>query len=739
MEAEMHPVDPETGVPKPTKEVDSNHEVHLPFIGSWFHEISVAGAFIFPSAVMLLLNSKAFGEMPHEDALLGLQAILALLVLYAYSVRSGQKEHLSLAHAVEWAPCASMFVLMNTTHMLAMGYSTLATYVACRSTTPLWVSAAQFWLDGQRPSPISLMAICFVILGSYVYLWHNFNGISLNLLYSVANVAAATVYTVLVRREHQGWTGHGMSFWNFAWSLPLLGLRFMLSDPEEKSSSAFVLAALFRHPLKAGSLAVLGSCILACLVGVTALRAQKVMSAMSYNVLDTFSCILSISLGALLFADRWLPSMIVGLLLTVGGIVFYTVVETYGQRPATIPEITKTDLAPPTKAQVLKAVGFVLAALVVMVAMERLEATTDYGSSDPRQWTSDQALEWMHEVEFPPAALESFKGSDGATLFATREEVWAQFGLIDQFYTFHELVEDHDAEKAYRERGRHATSEDDQGDYTHDGHPDDRQDDHDDEHGLADYDDHGRRDGYDGQHDDDEEIYDDDDHHHHGAHPAGNGTGSNTTGLSTYYLDHDHDDEYYHDEPDAAHGEAGGNHTHGNRTRTRHGNPYADEDEDVDEEAYDDHDDDHHGDHDDDHHDDHGGGYDDHGDGDHDGDGDGDDNHDGRDDNYDPNDMTRDSNSTEVMDSPALDGNHGDHGDHGASDDHSRDHSGEASGDHSGDASGDHSGDVSGDHSGGVSGDHSGDHGADQQNANPGSDSASDTSSSEPAPPATAR
>ena len=293
--------------------------------------------YAFASVSMTLVNKGAVKAIPFpyflcliQNALTIVIALFVALVLAPGHDKLGLKLKITQAVLITWMPALILFVLMLISSMSAMKYLAVPSVLVFRALTPLATAAfSMCLLENSIPSKAEWASLAVIVVGAACYLAADPSFSLYGYAWMLLNLFAAALYHVYVKRCINKLTPSTMDLvlLNNVLSIPIfLLLGATIDDPVG-------LVQQLQHVSLGGWLAVLGSCIVAGLIAFSGFFLQAAVSPTTATVINHLTKVCTFIASYLIFQDRFGAWMLVGVILTLAGTIWYTALTKKGPPP----------------------------------------------------------------------------------------------------------------------------------------------------------------------------------------------------------------------------------------------------------------------------------------------------------------------------------------------------------------------------------------------------------------------
>ena len=280
------------------------------------------------SSSMTILNKAAILAFSFPFWLCTLQnlatlAVLAIIVLIAPKGHKifGLRVKYSNKVVLTWTPAAVLFCTMLVSAMSAMQTMSVTTVLVTRSLTPLVTLIFESRILSVKASPRIWISLISILGGSVFYCMAEIEGTLIGYIWLGVNLLAASAYHVYVKKviNDLNLSTMDMVLYNNVMSIPLLVAIGIVADDTRHLAHGFLamdgLAWLW----------VSLSLVCAGFISFTGFGMQALISATSSTVVNHINKVNSFIFAHLLFQDKINPLMIIGMLITMAGTVWYSV------------------------------------------------------------------------------------------------------------------------------------------------------------------------------------------------------------------------------------------------------------------------------------------------------------------------------------------------------------------------------------------------------------------------------
>ena len=301
-----------------TKEHDKKSAKHLADVVFWLFMLFLA------SVTMTVGNKYVMKEWDFANTLTLLQNGTA--VLYLGAGRLTNKLDMKPFALQQWKVFAvsSFFLAMQIlTSLKALPLVAIATVVAFRNSCTVVIALIDYFCFGTRFSKPMMYALVLTTIGMLIYAFQDINFNFVGYMWLVGNSAATIfntfwnkVYITKYTRELKIQTSYGVSFIQQSETIPIV-LFMALANQEGGAASAL-------GPLPFSTkLMVLLTCGGGVLIGIAYPKCFSLVSGTSVVVASTANKAVSILIGMYLFGTRLSFTQIIGLLVCIGGSLWY--------------------------------------------------------------------------------------------------------------------------------------------------------------------------------------------------------------------------------------------------------------------------------------------------------------------------------------------------------------------------------------------------------------------------------
>lgn len=283
-------------------------------------------SYCLASTSMTLLNKGAIKALPFPYWLCVMQNMATLIILFLVwlSVEKGHKifgfrVQITLRMLKYWMPAVILFCLMLVSSLSALHLTSVPTVLVFRSLTPVVTLVFESRLLGASASLNVWLSLVVILLGAICYVITDFQASVAGYLWLSTNLISAALYHVYVKWiiNMIGVSTMDMVLFNNALSVPLLlTFAFVVDKPRQ------ILPALGDLDVLAW-LWVVFSLVVAGVISFTGFGLQATVSATSATVVNHFNKVASFIAAYLIFKDNFNAWMVVGIIVTLLGTVWY--------------------------------------------------------------------------------------------------------------------------------------------------------------------------------------------------------------------------------------------------------------------------------------------------------------------------------------------------------------------------------------------------------------------------------
>jgi len=299
--------------------------------------ISWIAGYCLASSSMTILNKAAIKAFNFPYWLCTFQNFATLLVL-AVIVNLVPKGHKIFGLRVQysnqvlftWTPAALLFCLMLVSAMSAMQTMSVTTVLVARSLTPLVTLILESRVLSVKASVRIWFSLGTILVGSVFYCMAEMEGSTVGYIWLGVNLLAAAAYHVYVKKviNDLNMSTMDMVLYNNAMSIPLLIAAGVIADNTRDLPYGFTsmdgLAWLW----------VSLSLITASFISFTGFGMQAVISATSSTVVNHINKVASFIVAHVIFEDKINALMTIGMIITLGGTIWYSVERLMERRAA---------------------------------------------------------------------------------------------------------------------------------------------------------------------------------------------------------------------------------------------------------------------------------------------------------------------------------------------------------------------------------------------------------------------
>lgn len=224
-----------------------------------------------------------------------------------------------------FAVSAFFLAMQILTSLMALPLVAIATVVTFRNMCTVIIALIDYFFFGTRFSGKMMLSLGLTTVGMIIYSSRDVNFNAAGYLWLLANSAATVfntfwqkVYVTKYTRELKIQTSFGVSFIQQVETLPLVFCLALANDEASKVPEMMVLPGVTK-------LILLATCAGGILIGIAYPKCYSLMSGTSVVVASTANKAVSILLGMYLFGTILLPTQVFGLLVCVGGSLWYAV------------------------------------------------------------------------------------------------------------------------------------------------------------------------------------------------------------------------------------------------------------------------------------------------------------------------------------------------------------------------------------------------------------------------------
>jgi drug/metabolite transporter (DMT)-like permease len=285
-------------------------------------------AYCISSSSMTILNKAAIKAFNFPFWLCTLQNLATLLVL-AFIVSVAPKGHKIFGLKTKydskivltWTPAAIMFCVMLVSAMSAMQTMSVTTVLVTRSLTPLVTLILEVYMLGVTASFRIWLSLFSILGGSVFYCLAEIEGTLVGYIWLGVNLLAAAAYHVYVKKviNELKLSTMDMVLYNNLMSIPLLIAIGIVADDTRH------LARGFETMDGLAWLWVSLSLVCAGFISFTGFGMQAIISATSSTVVNHINKVNSFIFAHLIFEDTINPLMVVGIVITMLGTVWYSI------------------------------------------------------------------------------------------------------------------------------------------------------------------------------------------------------------------------------------------------------------------------------------------------------------------------------------------------------------------------------------------------------------------------------
>ena len=306
-------------------------------------------AYCVASSSMTILNKAAIKAFNFPFWLCTLQNLATLAVL-GVIVAIAPKGHAIFGLRVKysnkvvltWTPAAILFCTMLVSAMSAMQTMSVTTVLVTRSLTPLVTLILESRILGVTASPRIWISLISILGGSVFYCLAEIEGTLVGYMWLGINLIAAAAYHVYVKKviNDLNLSTMDMVLYNNLMSIPLLVAIGIVADDTRHLARGFTsmdgLAWLW----------VVLSLICAGFISFTGFGMQAMISATSSTVVNHINKVNSFIFAHMIFQDTINPLMIVGMLITMAGTIWYSVERLNERKAEAAPAAASTEKTP---------------------------------------------------------------------------------------------------------------------------------------------------------------------------------------------------------------------------------------------------------------------------------------------------------------------------------------------------------------------------------------------------------
>jgi drug/metabolite transporter (DMT)-like permease len=308
--------------------------------------------YAFSSITMTLINKGAVKALPFPYFLCLIQNIVTLAIGTVVGVRvapNHAKLGLQMTRRMTrqilytWLPALLLFVTMLISSMSAMKHITVPSVLVFRALTPLVTAAFAMQILEERPPPSEWGALAIIVVGALCYLTSDPTFSLPGYLWMVINLASAALYHVYVKHTINKLepTTMDLVVLNNALSLPLLLLLGgTIDDPVGLVKQLQLVSS-------GGWLVIGGSCLVAGLIAFSGFLLQAAVSPTTATVINHLTKVCTFVFSYFIFKDAFSPWMLIGVVLTLAGTVWYTSLQRARPPPPKLPALAEPKLGLP--------------------------------------------------------------------------------------------------------------------------------------------------------------------------------------------------------------------------------------------------------------------------------------------------------------------------------------------------------------------------------------------------------
>jgi len=274
------------------------------------------------SAGMSVFNKLAVRALPLPITLVCIQMTFTIVSVLSRpkSIQIG-----SVKDALRWGLSVPMlFAAMLVSSMVAMEHNTLGTIVVFRNVAPLFtLFIERMFRVPMAVSCETVLALLSIVVGVALYHLHTLGLTTMGLIAVCLNMAFAVLERLtqrhLMAQRPVDISNPGMMLLNNACGLvPCTLLMFSYGEPARWSAVGASMTA-------GDGLLVLASCINGLAISYAGLRVQQLVTATSFMVLTNVNKFVVIIFGVVALHDTVTPLSALGVLMAMGGGVWYGV------------------------------------------------------------------------------------------------------------------------------------------------------------------------------------------------------------------------------------------------------------------------------------------------------------------------------------------------------------------------------------------------------------------------------
>ncbi|CAB9523308.1 Solute carrier family 35 (UDP-glucuronic acid UDP-N-acetylgalactosamine dual transporter), member D1 [Seminavis robusta] len=294
------------------------------------HDVKDAAFWLFmlflASVTMTVGNKYVMQQWPYANTLTLMQNGTAVLYL-AWGNYSGFLEMKPFAMK-QWqifGVCSFFLAMQILTSLKALPYVAIATLVAFRNTCTVAIAVIDYFFFGNKFSQAQIASLAVTTVGMILYALQdvNFNLVGYmwlfgNSLATIFNTFWNKIYITHYTKELKIQTSYGVSFIQQIETLPIVGFLAIVNKEGESFGEMGPLTGWAKA-------AIFATCLGGVLIGIAYPKCFSLVSGTSVVVASTANKAVSILIGMWLFGTRLSFMQVFGLLVCIGGSLWYAV------------------------------------------------------------------------------------------------------------------------------------------------------------------------------------------------------------------------------------------------------------------------------------------------------------------------------------------------------------------------------------------------------------------------------
>jgi drug/metabolite transporter (DMT)-like permease len=277
--------------------------------------------FSMSSISMILLNKTVVLMFPFSAFVLILQNVVTIFLLKSQNVNLG----FSLQTALSWTPCVLLFCINTYSSLRALTYISVPTFTVFRNIQPLISSVVDFLVRRERISASSVVFLCIIICGAYLYAHNDLEYNAKGYAWSLIHIFSMSFYSVSVKLSFEKLKLRPveMSWYNNIMSLGILtGLAYY--EFLQETPTTRILSSLEKCSADGiCKIIIAASCVGGYFVSVNGFNAQEVLTPTSWLTLNNLSKIPALIISCMIWNVNMNMLEVIGLAISLTGGYLY--------------------------------------------------------------------------------------------------------------------------------------------------------------------------------------------------------------------------------------------------------------------------------------------------------------------------------------------------------------------------------------------------------------------------------